>query len=96
VPKCIASLGLALGGLLVLVYINLAAEPQKVTWTFKDTGANHPQRFKPWVSNDEDNLKPHPAIDIKWISDSTLSHRDFGRRVNVNEVLKMVTEYSPL
>jgi len=49
---------------LVLVYINLAAEPQKVTWTFKEAGANHPPRFKPWVTNDEDNLKPHPAIDV--------------------------------
>ncbi len=51
-------------GKLVLVYVNLAAEPQKVTWTLKKDAAALPQRFVPWLTSAEEDLKAHPALDI--------------------------------
>jgi O-glycosyl hydrolase len=51
-------------GKLVLVYINLATESQKVTWTLKKGNAALPQRFVPWVTSGDENLKARAAINV--------------------------------
>jgi O-glycosyl hydrolase len=49
---------------LVLVYLNLATESQKVTWTLKKDSSTLPRRFVPWQTSADEDLKAHPAIDI--------------------------------
>jgi O-glycosyl hydrolase len=48
---------------LVLVYVNLASEPQKITLKSKDQAPSLPRRFVPWLTSEDENLKMHPAID---------------------------------
>ncbi len=50
-------------GKVVLVYVNIAAEPQKVTWTLKKGDSPLPAKFTPWETTADENLKAHPAID---------------------------------
>jgi O-glycosyl hydrolase len=49
-------------GRLVLVYINLTDEAQKINWTFKADNVAPTKQFVPWITAADENLKPHPAI----------------------------------
>jgi O-glycosyl hydrolase len=51
-------------GKVVMVYINLSSEPQKVTWTLNAGRSASPQRFVPWATTADENLQPHPAVTI--------------------------------
>ena len=49
---------------LVLVYINVTNEPQKISWTFKqgDKRAPLPQNFTPYVTSGDQSLQAGPTI----------------------------------
>jgi len=49
-------------GKLVLVYLNLSNEPQKVTWTLKRDKTALPEKFVPWETTADEDLKAHPAF----------------------------------
>jgi len=51
-------------GQIVLVYINLAMEPQNVAWTLKKSSFTLPRQFTPWETSTGEDLKEHPAINI--------------------------------
>jgi O-glycosyl hydrolase len=49
-------------GKLVLVYINLGSEKQKISW--KINGVGRPQRLVPWVTRSDEDLKAYPIINL--------------------------------